>query len=257
MKKLSLFMLIILLMLLMPFSLLQTQPAHAESTQFINAEENIFLRDAPSPSAKKLSLLENLSKVTVLSKEGQWSYIKHNGNKGYILSKTLTTQEPKKYEPKKAPVITNGLLPKANRSYTYEPSLEGGAKTTYKASVNPDIRNSVSLMEEDFIGYTYIENENSFELGVAYSDVFFFSLSYPMKEKSTIYDTDYGIESDTKTEVTVESTSTTLKTKAGTFKNVVVIKYPNGSKLYLAKDYGIIRVTNFEGEITTELVSVK
>ena len=257
MKKLSLFMLIILLMLLMPFSLLQTQPAHAESTQFINAEENIFLRDAPSPSAKQLSLIENFSKVTVLSKDKQWAYIKHKGNKGYVLSKTLTTKNPKKYEPKKVPVITNGLLPKANRNYTYEPSFEGGAKTTYKASINPDIRNSVSLMEEDFIGYTYIENENSFELGVAYSDVFFFSLSYPMKEKSTIYDTDYGIESDTKTEVTVESTSTTLKTKAGTFKNVVVIKYPNGSKLYLAKDYGIIRVTNFEGEITTELVSVK
>lgn len=155
------------------------------------------------------------------------------------------------------PVITKGLLPKADRSYTYQPSFEGPHKKTYIASINPYVSNSINLLENEFSGYTYIESAENFELGIAYSDVFYFSLSYPLMEKATILDTDYGIETVSETNVIVESTSATLTTKAGTFNNVVVLNYPNGSKLYLAKEYGIIRITNFKGIITTELVAVE
>lgn len=157
----------------------------------------------------------------------------------------------------KSPIVTQGLLPQANYQYTYAPSFEGEVQKTYVASVNPYLPNAIDLIDEKFHGYTYIESEEEFELGIAYSDVFFFSLSYPMIQQTATIDTDYGFESNYETEVMVESTSMTLTTKAGTFENVVVIRYPNGSKLYLAKGFGIIRITDFDGEITTELISRK
>lgn len=165
---------------------------------------------------------------------------------------------PKNAVKEKAPVSNTGFMPKVNRSYTYKPSFEDAGQKTYTASKNQSIDNSVELLEEDYIGYTYIEDQQQLSLGVAYSDIFFFSLSYPMKEKTTIIDTDYLYDGTTETTpVYVESTSATVKTKAGTFRNVVVLKYPNGSKIYLAKEHGIIRITDFEGNITTELIAVK
>lgn len=165
---------------------------------------------------------------------------------------------PNKTVKEKAPVSNTGFMPKVNRNYTYKPSFEDAGQKTYTASKNKSIENSVELLEEDYIGYTYIEDQQQLALGVAYSDIFFFSLSYPMKEKTTITDTNYLYDGTTETTpVYVESTNATVKTKAGTFRNVVVLKYPNGSKIYLAKDHGIIRITDFEGNITTELISVK
>lgn len=156
------------------------------------------------------------------------------------------------------PIVTSGLMPKANRSYTYEPSFEGPNQVTYQAVKNRSIANSIELLEADYIGYTYIESSNELKLGVAYSDTFFFSLSYPMKENRTIIDTDYGYDGvHATTEVKVESTSATVYTKAAKFHNVIILAYPNGSKIYLAKDYGIIRITDFQGDITTELIAVE
>lgn len=156
------------------------------------------------------------------------------------------------------PVVTSGFMPKANRSYTYEPSFEGPNQVTYQAVNNPSIANSIELLEADYIGYTYIESNSELKLGVAYSDTFFFSLSYPMKENRTIIDTNYGYDGvHATTEVKVESTSATVHTKAATFHNVVILAYPNGTKIYLAKDYGIIRIADFEGDITTELIAVQ
>ena len=156
------------------------------------------------------------------------------------------------------PIVTSGLMPKANRNYTYEPSFEGPNQVTYQAVKNRSIANSIELLEADYIGYTYIESSNELKLGVAYSDTFFFSLSYPMKENRTIIDTDYGYDGvHATTEVKVESTSAIVHTKAATFHNVIILAYPNGSKIYLAKDYGIIRITDFQGDITTELIAVE
>ena len=152
----------------------------------------------------------------------------------------------------------NSFMPKINRSYTYEPSFEAEVQKTYIAKLNPSLNNSIELLEDDYIGYTYIESAHELSFGVAYSDVFFFSLSYPMIKNTTISDTEYFFDGTTeKTEIFVKSTTATVSTKAGTFKDVVILTYPNGSELYLAKEYGIIRITDFTGNITTELISVK
>lgn len=71
----------------------------------------------------------------------------------------------------KAPV-SNSFMPKVNRSYTYKPSFEDAGQKTYTASKNNSIENSVELLENDYIGYTYIEDQQQLALGVAYSDIF-------------------------------------------------------------------------------------
>lgn len=189
----------------------------------------------------------------------EWNTEAAAGQTGKAKNEVIShVASPKNAVKEKAPVSNTGFMPKVNRSYTYKPSFEDAGQKTYTATKNKSIDNSVELLEEDYIGYTYIEDQQQLSLGVAYSDIFFFSLSYPMKEKTTITDTDYLYDGTTETTpVYVESTSTTVKTKAGTFRNVVVLKYPNGSKIYLAKDHGIIRITDYEGNITTELIAVK
>lgn len=189
----------------------------------------------------------------------EWNTEAAAGQTGKAKNEVIShVASPKNVVKEKAPVSNTGFMPKVNRSYTYKPSFEDAGQKTYTATKNKSIDNSVELLEEDYIGYTYIEDQQQLSLGVAYSDIFFFSLSYPMKEKTTITDTDYLYDGTTETTpVYVESTSSTVKTKAGTFRNVVVLKYPNGSKIYLAKDHGIIRITDFEGNITTELIAVK
>lgn len=254
MKKWFVITIVILFLSVVPLSNID-QSTEAASTQYVIAKNDILLRDAPKKDAKTIAKIKSTSKVVVHSKKGEWAYVEHNEKKGYIYASTLTKKIP---PAKTAPVVTNGLMPKVNRSYTYEPSFEGPDKVTYKAQKNSSITNSVELLESDYIGYTYIERKNQLEFGVAYSDVFFFSLSYPMKEKGIILDTDYSYDGgQTTTKISVESTSAKVKTKAGTFKNVVILKYPNGTKLYLAKDYGIIRITDNQGNITTELIAVK
>lgn len=255
MKKLIFFTTLVLLLSVLGTSFPTEQTTKAATTQFIQAKNDIILRDAPNQQANQIAKIKNHSQIVVHSKENEWAHVEHSGKKGYIYASTLTKKKPT--GSKVPPLITKGLLPKVGHSYTYEPSFENSTRKTYKALKNPYLENSVELLESEYTGYTYIESEKNFQLGVAYSDVFFFSLSYPMKEKKTTLDTDYDYDKTTETNVSVESTSTTLIMKAGTFHNVIVLKYPNGSKLYLAKDYGVIRITDPKGKITTELISVK
>ena len=57
-------------------------------------------------------------------------------------------------------------------------------------------------------------------------------------------------------QITIESTTSTVTVEAGTFKNVVILKFPNGIRYYLAKGVGIIRIGFPDGE-ATELLSIK
>lgn len=177
-----------------------------------------------------------------------------------VLSKNeivLHNAPNKEINQQNASSYANRFMPKINRSYTYEPSFESDTQKTYTAKQNPSLSNSIELLEDDFIGYTYIESEQELLFGIANSDIFFFSLSYPIIENTSITDTEYFFDGTTETtEIFVKSTSATVSTKAGTFQDVVILTYPNGSNLYLAKEYGIIRITDFAGKVTTELISV-
>lgn len=254
MKDRTIFSIIILLSTLMVNNFASEHQIQA-ATPSVALSNDRFLLDAPNIHATNFIAMNELVASRIPSFSKAETSIRPNWSNLFVdtsISKiTVSTKT------KDTPVVTKGLLPQANHNYTYFPSFEGEEQKTYVASVNPYVSNAIDLFENEWTGYTYIESENSFNFGVGYSDVFFFSLSYPMKEKTTTIDTDYGFESNNKIEVKVNSTSTTLTTEAGTFENVVVLNYPNGSTLYLAKGYGIIRITDFEGNITTELIAVK
>ncbi|WP_301107718.1 hypothetical protein [Sporosarcina sp.] len=74
-----------------------------------------------------------------------------------------------------------------------------------------------------------------------------------MKQGS--YFTVYDYEANYR--VLVESTTKTIKVKGGTFRNVIIFRYPNGAREYLAKGIVIIKSTDSKGTAYTELVSVK
>lgn len=209
---------------------------------------------------KKWSFIILLVMVLALLPNSQIKWNTEASTDQTVLSKNeivLHNAPNKEIYQQNASSFANSFLPKINRSYTYEPSFERDKQKTYIAKQNPSLNNSIELMEDDYIGYTYIESEHELSFGIAYSDIFLFSLSYPMIENTSITDTEYFFDGTTETtQIFVKSTSATVSTKAGTFQDVVILTYPNGSNLYLAKEYGIIRITDFAGEITTELISV-
>lgn len=254
MKKSIVLSIIILFATLMVNNFAGEQQIQA-ATPFVALNSERFLLDAPNNHVTNFIAINELVASHTPSFFQAGNSIRANWSNLFVdasSSKTIISTKTKE-----TPIVTKGLLPQANHNYTYSPSFEGEEQKTYVASVNPYVSNAIDLFENEWTGYTYIESENSFDFGIAYSDVFFFSLSYPMKEMETTTDTDYGFDSNTEIEVKVESTSTTIKTEAGTFENVVVLNYPNGSTLYFAKGYGVIRITDFEGTITTELIAVE
>ena len=247
------FLCILFIVVLFSLFVLTNKPiSQAESISLVKNYEEISLSDAPSSNA----IHYNMNGSALMDKqlvEPMSTHLKENQQ--FASSPCSNELYPQKND--EPPIVANGLLPLVNYKYTYAPSFEGETEKTYVASNNPYVANAVNLMKEELHGFTYIESENSFSLGIAYSDVFFFSLQYPLKQQTTTVDKDISYESNNDTNVTVESTSMTLTTKAGTFENVVAIRYPNGSTLYLAKGYGVIRITDFNGEITTELIARK
>lgn len=251
-KKILLALLLIFFGILSPLNF-SIKPTSATTTQYVNAKNDIILRDAPKKEAKQIGKVKNFSKVKVYSSSNSFSYIQSGKVKGYVYTTALSMKNPKTT---KSTVVTSGLSPAIGKSYTYEPSFqESGEKTTYKLKKEDGI---TMLLKEDYIGVAYLESPKRFEMGVANSDVFFFSFTYPMKAGSTIDDIDYGFDTpDTYTKVAVESTTATVKTKAGTFKQVVILNYPNGAKYYLAKGYGLIKAIDKDGKTSVELISVK
>ena len=93
MKKLMIFSLLVLLLFLLPTSP-EEQHTQAATTQFVQAKNDILLRDAPNKDAKTISKIKNHSKVTVHSQKNGWAYVEQSGKKGYIYASTLTTKNP-------------------------------------------------------------------------------------------------------------------------------------------------------------------
>lgn len=228
----------------------------AASTNDFQEKNSLFFHGASSLHTEKIALFQNHLIDIVHAVKNKWASVEYQSK----LNKMYTSAQTKK-SPLSNPILSaeiiSSLLPKTGQHYTYEPSFQGPEKKTYIATKNPYFDNAVNLLEDEYTGYTYIESPTSFTMGDAYSDVFYFSLDYPMHAKTTIRDTDYGIEGNGYTEVVVTSTTETVHTKAGTFKNVVVLRYPNGSTLFIAHGYGIIKITDYEGNISTELVAVE
>lgn len=230
----------------------QTAVAATTTEMYVNAKNDIFLRMKPNQNADKLGTIRAHSKLTVLSSSNGWSYVQVGKTKGYVYTSALS-----KKNPKAAPtIVSSGLTPVNGLILTYAPSFQENKKETFfveKEDGYTYLYNKESPVYPFLSNFTYIEDENGLLMGVSSSDFIFVDVPYPLKQGTYTKDMSYMSEK----KVLVESTTKTITVKSGTFKNVVILRYPDGSREYLAKGIGIIKSTDGNGNVITELVSVK
>lgn len=247
---------VLVILLLFGFTFVYAEDAvtAAGTTEmYVNAKNDIILRAEPKQNAEQLGTIKNHSKVTVLSSSNGWSYIKSGKLEGYVYSVALTTKNPKATNG----TVTGGLVPSEGLILTYNPSFLDDAKESFivkKDGEYTHLYNPKSSLYPDLPNYTYIETKDRLLIGVASSDFIFINVPLPLKQGSHVKQ---PIMYHEELDVLVESTTKTIKVKAGTFKNVVILKYADGSREYLARGIGIIKSTTGDGKIITELVSVK
>ncbi|SOC16642.1 SH3 domain-containing protein [Ureibacillus xyleni] len=227
----------------------------AGNIMYVNAKDDIILREKPSQNAKKLGSIKNYSAVTVLSSSKGWSYVQTSKTKGYVYTSALSSKKP-------TPTINGGLIPKVGLKLTYSPSILSTKKEEF--IVNKDLYCTylVNISNND-ADFCYTEKQSRLSMGVSATDWSFFHFTYPMKQgqyiKDMYFDVDdaSGLMVEQYNKVLVESMTKKVKVKAGTFENVVILRYQSGERYYFAKGIGLIKATDKKGKTVTELSSVK
>lgn len=229
----------------------------AEKVMYVTSKNDIILRASPSKDAKQIATIPKNSKVVVTSTKNEWSYITYNENKGYVYTVALTKN------PAAPPVVSSGLEPAGGLTLTYSPSFESENKESFRTEKNEESTYLRPLTKDtESLSYFHLDKK-FFSFGVPESDINFYNFRYPLiqgkytEQSIVISDIESGFPVDYTEKVLVESTSKTIKTKAGTFNNTVILKNLDGTRVYLAKGYGIIKVTGKDGTVFTELVAIK
>ncbi|WP_301108426.1 hypothetical protein [Sporosarcina sp.] len=152
--------------------------------------------------------------------------------------------------------VNSGLSPDDGLILTYSPSFSEPSKETFhvkKEDTFTYLYNKKSQHFPELSNVVYIEDEFGLSASLGYSDFVFVSAPNSLKQGTTFIQSDHYDDY----KVLVENTAKTIKVKAGTFNNTVILKYPDSSRVYLAKGVGIIKTTNAAGKVTTELAAVK
>ncbi|TQR14714.1 hypothetical protein [Psychrobacillus soli] len=216
----------------------------------------------------------SLNKVRTLKKGEEYRVYTYKGTNGGLYGLGASSYVQKgaqvKYEtPSKGKLallnkeVIGGLTPKAGMKLVYSPSFtehtqkEFTTNTSYD-SIN-DITKALLIYKGNSIdGFTYIELKDRLVFGVSHTDWILLDIAYPLtegKQTKEYYTT--GADSEGFYHVNVESTTSTVKVKAGTFQNVVVVRVNNGDTYYLAPGIGIIKLVDKNGTLKAELLSFK
>ncbi|WP_052344295.1 SH3 domain-containing protein [Bacillus ndiopicus] len=240
----------------------------ASKTVYVNAKSDIILRDQPVKNAKQIGTVKNKSAVTLLSTKQEWSYIQAGKQKGYVYSSALSAKNPNKK-------VTGGLYPKAGLTLIYSPDYYAASKKgveKYHTCGSKEYTSVVLVLStipcSNDVNYGYAvgdyvsewhNNTKWLDIGVAESDVTFGQYKYPMTEGSYTYEYTILPNEDfpEKVKIFVESTTKTVKVKAGTFENVVILKAYNNYRYYFVKDIGLIKITDGQGRTISELILVE
>lgn len=226
--------------------------AATKTVMYVNAKSDIVLRTKPAQNADRLGTIKNHAQLTVLSSSNGWSYVQAGKNKGYVYTSALSKKNPKVAI---APTtVTKGLTPVNGLILTYSPSFSQVKKETFHVKRDGKytyLFKKRSPIYTDLADYTYVEDKDRLMMGESSSSFAFMDLPYPLKQGA------YTIDTASDEKVLVESTTKTIKVKAGSFRNVVILRYTDGYRIYFAKGIGVIKSTDDKGKILMELTSVK
>ncbi|MDI2588027.1 hypothetical protein OR571_13110 [Psychrobacillus sp. NEAU-3TGS] len=221
-----------------------------------------------STNLVKLNANGSLTTVRTLKKGEEYRVYSYKSNNGglygvgggsYVQQTTKVKYEtPSKSKLALLNAVTSGLSPKEGLKLTYYPNFIDDTTQSFivtKSSLDSTTYSKLTSVNDGY-EYMFAENSSGISFGMDESDFIFFDLTYPFIEgKETINsyfteDWEEAIEY-----INVESTTSTVTVKAGTFKNVVIIRYSNGLRDYLAPGFGIIKTVDSDGETITELIS--
>lgn len=213
-----------------------------------------------STSGKKTGSLAKSKEVYVHSQISTWSYVTSGSLKGYVPSSQLAATKPS---------VTTQTL----KSFTdLRPSKIKWMKyyfdgKSYQGNVSSNPYNSDAKNE-----YTYeipsiymLFSSKEFLMGLPESDWIWTTISTPLVQDkpSPIYEYDWDSDKDVHIGNSYLRTTTgTITTPAGTFKNIVHIeqKFKNQSltvHYYFAPGYGLVKVMDSKNRIPYELRSFK
>lgn len=216
----------------------------------------------------------SLNKVRTLKKGDEYRVYTYKGTNGGLYGVGASSFVQKgskvKYEtPSKSKLallnkeVIGGLTPKAGMKLVYSPSFTENTQNEFTVS---DSYNSEYDMTEAFLmkkgeslnSFTYIEFKDRLVFGVGHTDWSILDLAFPLIEGKTTKE--YYLTEDNSEafyNVNVVSTTSTVKVKAGTFQNVVVVRTNYGHTFYIAPGIGIIKLVDKNGVLKAELLSYK
>ncbi|SES46259.1 hypothetical protein [Psychrobacillus sp. OK032] len=216
----------------------------------------------------------SLNKVRTLKKGDEYRVYTYKGTNGGLYGVGASSYVQKgslvKYEtPSKSKLallnkeVIGGLTPKAGLKLVYSPSFTGNTQKEFTTTTSYNSEYgittaSIIFKDNPIDGFTYLETKDSLVFGVSHTDWILLDIAYPLTEgKQTKEYYQIGVDSEGFYNVNVESTTSTVKVKAGTFQNVVVVRVNNGDTYYLAPGIGIIKLIDKNGVIKAELLSFK
>ena len=227
----TLLLIVLLLSATFPF---QSTSSHAASSKvgYVSISSGVLnVRSGPGNNYKVIGSLKNNASVSVYSQsKNGWSQIGYKKGKAYVSSQYLR--------------MYSYLMDKT-KIYTYK--SEG---KTYKHSYKGKYDGWDEWMTSSS-NATYLVYENNEGLYTGYPESEYYTdLAYPLKvgKSWTI-----GYEGEGTSKIT--ALNGTLKTPAGTFKNVVTVKDDDGYVSYYAPNVGFIKGT-YKGKTNSELVSL-
>ncbi|USK71182.1 SH3 domain-containing protein [Peribacillus asahii] len=227
----------------------------AEAAQTLTATVNIKsgtlnVREKPSTSSKKVGSLKKGAKVTVYAKtKSGWSEIRYNKKKAFVATKYLiftSTQASYQQDPNKIYVYKyeDGLYTeKSNgKKYTHEYFGKGWLLWT---TTMPDKTTYQWYLRETKDGLYTVHPDDPHTHNAL--------IKYPVKVG---YSWKILYEGDLVNTYKITAVNKTVKTHAGTFKQVVEVTADEGVKMYYAKNVGLIKTT-YKGKTTGELYQLK
>lgn len=213
------------------FNTLESKAASAKTGWVSISSGTLNVRSGPGTNYKSIGSLNNNAKVTVYSQsKSGWSQIGYKKGKAYVSTKYLR--------------MYSYLMDKT-KIYTYK--YEG---KTYKHSYKGKY-DQWDQWKTSSSSATYLVYEDSKGLYTGYPESeYYIDLSYPLKVGKS-WTVGYEGEGTSK----IIALNGTVKTPAGTFKNVVTVKSSDGYVSYLAPNVGFIKGI-YNGKTDSELVSL-